>query len=140
MIKSELRELRYLDIRIDSYIRQIDDLRRIVRTVDYSSNKVQSSNFLDLSSVISKIEFYENKVRVMIDALVDKRSVLQDKVDELGSPYREVLSIYYFEKGSTWESVGRRLNYSVQYVKKLHGDALSILRRKQRKFLKDKTK
>lgn len=126
-IKEKLREIKWMDRRIDSLVRQIEYERERIRTTDYTKDKVQSSNGSDLSDAVAKLDEYVKYLDAKINDIVSKKKELQDLVDELQSPYWDVISIYYFESGNTWEQVAVKMQYSYPQVQWIHGKALRIL-------------
>ncbi len=126
-IKERLREIRYIDERIDCLLRQIERIRNQYIATEYSQSRVQGGSGQDLSGIIVKIEEYENMINSEIDAIVNKKQELRELVDVLKSPYWEVINMYYFESGITWEQIAVKLNYSYPQIQWIHGRALRML-------------
>lgn len=131
-IKDELKEIEYLDFKINESLKELEQLRHytdVLKGLDYSRERVKSSNRSDVADTIVKIVDLENLINRDIDRLINKKSVLKSKIGTLEPKLYQILYLRYF-KFYRWYSVAAELNYDLDYVKKLHGIALQRLRRK----------
>lgn len=130
MTKEELRELRHLDILINTKQSQIDDLRakvRYLQATDYGRDRVQTSNKNTIEDLILKICDMEIELEKDIDLLIDKK---KDAILEINSikdlRYRTILELRYL-KSKKWEEIAFETGYEYSWVLRLHGEALKKL-------------
>jgi DNA-directed RNA polymerase specialized sigma subunit len=106
----------------------------------YDTDKVQTSNQNDLSSVAVKLAKFDKKYEKRINDLVERKNSAMRLISGLeDSAQRIVLIVYYLDRkkipGSrytrpyTWFEVAQILNYSTDHVKHLHGYALQNLQK-----------
>lgn len=137
--KGYLSQAKYLDEQIKNKIKQLDVLNDMATnvTAKYSdmprgSNTCQSKQ----DSVVTKIIDFQNEINRDIDALVDLKRAIYQKIQQVSNmEYRIILERRYlcFE---TWEQIAVDMDYSIQHVHRLHNSALQ----KITIFLKDETK
>lgn len=130
MNKEELREIIYLDDLINSKLRQIENLRASrfsIGSMSFKSDKVQKTDFRNhQEELIVKLIDLEDDITKDIDKLVDMKTLAKLSIDKLNGPYRLVMSMRYLEC-MKWKEIAYRLNYSVQAVYKIHGQALKMV-------------
>lgn len=130
MNKEELREIIYLDDLINSKLRQIENLRASrfsIGSMSFKPDKVQKTDFRNhQEELIVKLFDLEDEIKKDIDRLVDMKTVARISIDKLNGPYRLVMSMRYLEC-MKWKEIAYRLNYSVQAVYKIHGQALKMV-------------
>ena len=130
MNKEELREIIYLDDLINSKLRQIENLRASrfsIGSMSFKPDKVQKSDFRNhQEELIVKLIDLEDDITKDIDRLVDMKTLAKISIDKLNGPYRLVMSMRYLEC-MKWKEIAYRLNYSVQAVYKIHGQALKMV-------------
>lgn len=130
MNKEELREIIYLDDLINSKLRQIENLRASrfsIGSMSFKPDKVQKTDFRNhQEELIVKLFDLEDEIKKDIDRLVDMKTVARISIDKLNGPYRLVMSMRYLEC-MKWKEIAYRLNYSLQAVYKIHGQALKMV-------------
>lgn len=57
--------------------------------------------------------------------LLLKKFTIDDKIERVEQPYRNVL-FYRYTRGKSWEDVAKELGYSRDYVCEMHGEALYL--------------
>lgn len=131
-IKQELKNIKYLDFKINSEIKELEKLKiyeDILKGIDYSKDKVQNSNTSDISDTIVKIVDLEESIKKNISILVEKKNKLKSQITILEPTMYQILYLRYF-KYLSWSEISSQIYYSEGYIKKLHGIALEILRKK----------
>lgn len=130
MNKEELREIIYLDDLINSKLRQIENLRASrfsIGSMSFKPDKVQKTDFRNhQEELIVKLIDLEGDITKDIDRLVDMKTLARISIDKLNGPYRLVMSMRYLEC-MKWKEIAYRLNYSLQAVYKIHGQALKMV-------------
>lgn len=127
MTKKEFREIIYLDHLINSKIRLLDNLkfnRLQVKSMQLKTDVVQESrNGNRQEDLIIRIMDLEKEITKDIDDLIREKQRAKVVIDKLDGPYRLVMSMRYLEC-MKWEEIAYRLEYSIQAVYKIHGQAL----------------
>lgn len=130
-IKQELKNIKYLDFKINSSIEELERLKfyqDLLKGIDYRMDKVQNSSTSDMSDAIIKIVDLEESIKKNISILVEKKKILKSKIDTLEPTMYQILYLRYF-KYYQWSVIANELFYCEGYIKKLHGIALEILRK-----------
>lgn len=126
MTKDELQKIIYLDDRMNSKLRQLKELkltRENVKGIDYSKEKVQSNPINMLEATVIKMIETEEEINESIDKLVDLKNHAREKINQVEGVNGTVLEMRYLECMS-FEEIAYRLNYSIQHIHRLHGQAL----------------
>lgn len=126
MTETELKEIVNLDDRIQSKLRQLEELRETITSIkgiDYSKDKIQTSpsNALE-NSVIRLIEL-EEEIAEDINTLVSKRQSARERINEIGGVYGVILEMRYLENKG-FQEIAYRLSYSLVHIHRLHRVAL----------------
>lgn len=132
MEKEALKEIIYLNDRINSKIRQLKELRLTregVKGIDYSRDKVQTSVTSSIENTVIKIVDYEEAINKDIDKLIDMKNEARKLINKVKGPCGTVLEMRYLEC-MRWEEIAYRLHYGIRHVFKLHGQALEELKKK----------
>ena len=70
---------------------------------------------------------FEEEITRSIDRLIDLKQEASKVIDQIDGVYGTVLEMRYLEC-MRWEEIAYRLNYSIQHVYRLHGQALLKLK------------
>lgn len=127
MTKKEFREIIYLDHLINSKLRLLDNLkssRLQVKGMQIKSDVVQvSKQGNKQEDLIIRILDLEKEITKDIDKLIREKQRAKTVIDRLDGPYKVVMTMRYLEC-MKWEEIAYRLDYSIQAVYKIHGQAL----------------
>ena len=127
MTKKEFREIIYLDHLINSKLRLLDNLkssRLQVKGMQIKSDVVQVSKQGNRQEdLIIRILDLEKEITKDIDKLIREKQRAKTVIDKLDGPYKVVMTMRYLEC-MKWEEIAYRLDYSIQAVYKIHGQAL----------------
>lgn len=130
MNKEDLNSIIRLNDRIESKLRQKDELKSTmynIGSIDYSKDRVQTSLVNSTEDLIIKIVDFEEEITRSIDRLIDLKQEASKVIDQIDGVYGTVLEMRYLEC-MRWEEIAYRLNYSIQHVYRLHGQALLKLK------------
>jgi len=130
MNKEDLNSIIRLNDRIESKLRQKDELKSTmynIGSIDYSKDRVQTSKVNSTEDLIIKIVDFEEEITRSIDRLIDLKQEASKVIDQIDGVYGTVLEMRYLEC-MRWEEIAYRLNYSIQHVYRLHGQALLKLK------------
>lgn len=128
-----LKEIKHLDSRINSKIRQLDLLRHQIgslKSFDYSKDRVQESNIQgsQIENLIVKICDLELDITKDINKLVDKKKQAIEIVNKTEGLGGTIMEMRYLE-GMCWEEIISTLHISPQYAYELHNKELKKLKR-----------
>ena len=124
--KEYLRQLKYLDNRINAKLLEREQIRTIAEKTTVSlSEKVQtSSSGTQMDDVVVRLVELEELINKDIDKLVELREEVGNKINRISNDkYKIVLSMYYLSN-KTFEDVAELTNMSFRWVHELHGRAL----------------
>ncbi len=125
--KEYLSQARFLDVRINSKIQQIDALRDLATKCTYTFSDMPKNPSKDNSrveDVVCKIVDLQQEINRDIDKLVDlKREIMVCIKTVSNSEYQAVLEKRYLCFNS-WEQIAVDMDYSMQYTFRIHKKAL----------------
>ena len=132
-VKQYLRQLKTIDKRLQALERERRDLEKaqtFLRSPQIACDRVHTSPSGDPPwlAYIIKWEKLTEDIGETWDTLINKRRVITDQINKLNDArYIEILSCRYayFE---SFERIAVEMNYSFEYVLKLHGRALDAFR------------
>lgn len=127
--KKELREYRENIKYIEEKQEDIDETRAYLEKVTTrlsptktSNNGMSTDKFSDGLDRINAIEKAKNK---KLEELLIKKFIIDEKIDKLQFPFRDVLFMRY-SRGKSWRLIASKLDYSEENIYKLHGKALQF--------------
>lgn len=106
-------------------------------SVDYSKDRVRSSPESDASftRTVEKIADVEIKIDRLVDQLIDERETIIGQLEGLDNEtFKELLYLRYV-KYERFEKIATSMNYTYQWIRRLHGFALEEF---ERKYLRGK--
>jgi hypothetical protein len=123
--KEYLRQLKYLDNRINAKLLEREQIRTMAEKTTVSlSEKVQTSSRNKMGDVVVRLVELEELINKDIDKLVYLKEEAGDKINRISNDkYKIVLSMYYLSN-KTFEEVAELTEMSFRWVHKLHGRAL----------------
>lgn len=87
-----------------------------------SGGSTSADKFSDGLSRLEKIEKDKNK---KLAELLIKKFVVEEKIDRMEYPHRDVLFLRYC-RVNDWQEIADKLKYDKQYIFELHGEALLL--------------
>ena len=126
--KEYLSQAKYLDEQINNKIRQLsilNDMATKVTTTYSDMPRDSNQNISRQDSIVTKIIDFQNEINQEVDALVDLKKEIYEKIQQVSNPeYRTVLERRYLCL-ETWEQIAVDMSYSIQHIHRLHSSALS---------------
>ena len=126
--KEYLSQAKYLDEQINNKIRQLsilNDMATKVTTTYSDMPRGSNQNISRQDSIVTKIIDFQNEINREIDALVDLKKEIYEKIQQVSNPeYRTVLERRYLCL-ETWEQIAVDMSYSIQHIHRLHSSALN---------------
>lgn len=117
-IKIKIEELCQLQLNVDQIIPQT------------TGERVQSSNKGSFTKTVDKIVDLQNKINSEIDSLLELKSDVRNKINQLSDERFIVVLTDYYINCKTWAEVSKSIGYEERYTRKLHGWALQKFRKK----------
>ena len=125
--KEYLNNVRTIDIQLKVKEHRLVKLRQdlyTLQSIDYSKDRVDGGQGLDMGDKIAKIQEMEKKINAEWDELIFVRDQAEEKINQLPDMmYRAVLLERYINC-KDWENIAVDLHYSWKSIFKLHGKAL----------------
>lgn len=130
-VEKLLKEIRFIDDRINSKLRQLDQLRKqigSVKSFDYSKDRVQESNRPGsaIEDLVAKICDLEMEITKEIDRLADNKAEAMAYISEIGGVRGTVLEMRYLENMG-WDKIAYTLGRSVRCIFNWHKEAIKDL-------------
>lgn len=127
-IRDYLSQAYRLDQKIDSNIREVSTLRKMMGSISSPvlGDKVQTSRPAEAPFVrsIEKIMLLEEKINAEIDLLVDLKEQIRGVIAAVPDTDERMVLSYRYVHNLTWEQISDELNESVSTVKRRHKSAL----------------
>lgn len=129
IVKQELNEykenIKYIQEKLDDTEETKAKLEKV--TVVWSQTKTNSSNASSdkFADMINKLEDLKIDITEKMQELLFKKFVIDDKIETLEQPYRNIL-FYRYTRGKSWNDVANELGYGLDYLLELHGEALYL--------------
>lgn len=127
-IRDYLSQAYRLDQRIDSNIREVSTLRKMMGSISSPvlGDRVQTSRPAEASFVrsVEKIMALEEKINSEIDLLVSLKEQIRGVISAVPDTDERMVLSYRYVHNLTWEEISDELNESVSTVKRRHRSAL----------------
>ncbi len=128
-IRDYLSQAYRLDQRIDSNIREVSCLRKMMGSISSPTfgDKVQTSRPAEAPFVrtVEKIMALEEKINSEIDLLVSLKEQIRGVIAAVSDTDERMVLSYRYIHNLTWEEISDELDESVSTVKRRHKSALS---------------
>ena len=97
-------------------------------TPNYADEAVQRTREKNpLENIMSKIVDLDREIDEDIDALVDFKAEVWEKLDKIADErYKRILWLRYADR-KTWRYIALELNFTIRYIHKMHLKALAEL-------------
>lgn len=127
--KEELKEYRENVL----YVKEKrDDIEEFIALLEGATSKLSHSNTSHnnsptdkIGNSISRLESIRKDMNERLEKLLVQKFVIDDKIDKLKYPYRDILFMRY-SRVQDWREIANKLHYDEQYIKNLHGNALIL--------------
>lgn len=128
-----LNQIRLLDVQINHRIKQADDIRAkafLLSAVDTTKDKIQTSPSSDAGlRYVDRYVDMEREIDALIDKYIDTKNRIIGEIHALEDE-RFVRVLYYrYVEYLTYNDIAERMNYSKDYVFRLHREALQEFER-----------
>ena len=128
--KEYLNQLIAMDNAINRKQQRLATLRDVAMntTPNYADEAVQRTREKNpLENIMSKIVDLDREIDEDIDALVDFKAEVWEKLDKIADErYKRILWLRYADR-KTWRYIALELNFIIRYIHKMHLKALAEL-------------
>ena len=128
--KEYLNQLIAMDNAINRKQQRLATLRDVAMntTPNYADEAVQRTREKNpLENIMSKIVDLDREIDEDIDALVDFKAEVWEKLDKIADErYKRILWLRYADR-KTWRYIALELNFTIRYIHKMHLKALAQL-------------
>ena len=128
--KGNLNQLIAMDNAINRKQQRLATLRDVAMntTPNYADEAVQRTREKNpLENIMSKIVDLDREIDEDIDALVDFKAEVWEKLDKIADErYKRILWLRYADR-KTWRYIALELNFTIRYIHKMHLKALAEL-------------
>lgn len=127
--KKELNEYRenikYIEEKFDDTEEVRTKVEKITPTLSLTKTNSSSESPDKFGDAISKLEELKLDCTEKMKTLLIKKFMIDDKIEMLEQPYRNVL-FFRYTRAKKWEDVAEKLGYTREYTCELHGEALYL--------------
>ena len=122
-LKDYREDIKYIEEKLDdakelkTTIEKVTSVLALSRT---SGGNIDNDKFAD---GISRLEELKIDCSERLKTLILKKFIIDDKIEQIEQPYRNVL-FFRYTRGKSWEETAKELGYTRDYVCELHGEAL----------------
>lgn len=125
--KEYLSQARYLDMRINSKIQQLDSLNDLATKCtstfsDMPRNPNRGGSRLE--DAVCKIIDLKDEINRDIDRLVDLKREIMLVIKQIDNPDQQTLLEKRYLCMESWEQIAVDMNYSIQHTYRIHETAL----------------
>lgn len=125
--KQELREYRdnikYIEEKQDDIEELHTRLEKVTTRMSLTRTSGGEINTDKFSDGISKLKLLEKEYENKLQELLLKKFAIDEKIEKLDPIYRNILFLRY-ARGYGWNKIAIELNYSEDWIYRLHGKAL----------------
>lgn len=127
--KKELREYRanikYIEEKIDDTEEVKTKIEKITPTISLTKTNGSRESPDKFADAINRLEELKIDCTKKMKDLLIKKFIIDDKIESISQPYRNVL-FFRYTRVKSWEEVATELGYNISYVQDLHGEALYL--------------
>lgn len=132
-VKDYLKQGRLLDQKINFNLRRLQEMKDGICSISspqFKADKVQTSPDGDAPFVkaLMQVEDMQEHINQEIDLLVDLRRQIDETIRSVPSNEYQLVLLYRYLEGRTWESIGASLGVGKTTVKRWHQEALIRVR------------
>lgn len=134
-IRRYLMQVYNVDTRIRAIKSEMDAIRAEITSigaVDYSKDRVSTSNMSDLSDKVVRLEHSVWKREDRVDKWIKKRDEISKLIDSVEDSTLSALLRYRYILGLDWKEISKILGFSLAHTRgKLHKKALYQIYKKR---------
>lgn len=127
--KQELNEYRenikYIEEKLDDTEEVKAKIEKVTSALSLTKTNNSHESNDKFADAINKLEELKLDCSEKMKELLLKKFTIDDKIERVEQPYRNVL-FYRYTRGKSWEDVAKELGYSRDYVCEMHGEALYL--------------
>lgn len=117
-----------LNKKIESDMKKLEIYRDLASSISSPQlgERVQGTRSTDPPFVkyLGKIDELQRKINADIDELVNLKLELSLQIDRITETNQALVLIYKYVQLLAWKEISKKMNYSVRWIQKIHGEAL----------------
>ncbi len=124
--KKELKQIPYLDRRIDSMRKELERLKELstcIKSFNSTEDKIKTSKVKDPMKIVDKIVDLESEIKAEVDRLIALKKEVRELFDSLDDREKLLMELRYIKR-TRWNDIARIMVYDRQYIENLHGKIL----------------
>lgn len=114
--------------RIDDEVRELRELAESTKATDYSGMPHGSGNQKDLSDELARIDSLEKKLEMEKSKCIESYISIENQIKTVKNEDENDVLFYRYVKGLRWWEIAEKMDYTEQWIHKLHGKALEHLK------------
>lgn len=123
--KEYLRQYRTLDLRVNTKLTQIEELRSLAVRLSPTARFDKAGNVTDkVGRTVSRIVDLERELQNDIDELVQTGEKIRRAINSLTDERLKVILELRYIKGNRWDNIAFAMDYDIRQIFRLHGIAL----------------
>lgn len=124
--KQYLKQSYRLNELIKSEMEELNQLRNVSICLDYSKDKIQTSQIADdkMVNTVDKIIELENLIRSHIDKMIDLKTEIRNVIDAVDNVDEKLLLKLKYLNFHTFDEIVDDMHISISTVHRIHGNAL----------------
>lgn len=132
--KAYLEQIKWMNRKIENKLSEVSQLRSMAYNISsqkMDKERIQASTEPDkIGEAIAKIYDLEHEIDMLIDTLIEKRSVIIQQIDGMDDvdQYHILSKRYVAEKD--FSEIAKEIDYSERHVERIHGKALIAFEKK----------
>lgn len=130
--KQYLSQIEILDRRIQNKLSEEYQLRSLATNVSVSNNseRVQTSGSGDrIGNIVAKIVDVQSETEKLVDEYLKQRSDIIQTIEDIEALNCYELLFKKYVEYKTLNDISEEMGYSLQHIKRLHGQALEEVRK-----------
>jgi len=129
--KEYLNQAYKLDLRIDTKIKQLDNLKDLAVKCTAALSGIPhnpSRSKTRMADTIEKIVDLQNEINTDIDRLIDLKREIVQVIKSVPDPEQQTILEKRYLCYLSWEQIAVDMNYSIQHIFRLHDKALENIK------------
>lgn len=128
-----LKQGRLLDQKINCNLRRLQEMKAGVCSISspiIHQDKVQQASSGDAPFVkaLIRIDEMQEHINREVDQLVDLRTQMDETIRSVDSDKHQLVLIYRYLEGKSWEQIAQNMNAGKSTVKRWHNEAIQMVK------------
>lgn len=126
--KAFLENYRLLNRRIEQKLSEQERWKTLAAKLDDAKKRGDFDLGCKSVQISEKLIVLEREIEQEIDQLIYMRNRIEDAINQMKNNRYKLLLFYRYMDSMTWEKIAEKMDYSYQWVHKIHAQALEDLK------------